>query len=142
MSFQKIDHDDAIRPGGRACILVFGYNPLELGTIKTYAANYNDLEVIEVKANMVHNTLKQLIDETDNISPKETVHQNPAVIINALSSAELNHFVHNFRALGLKSPLFAMVTETSINWKFTDLIDDLLEERAMFMKMREQQQNN
>lgn len=142
MSFQKIDHDDTLRPEGRPCILVYGYDPLALETIRKYAKGYEGLAVIEVKENHLQNTLKQIIDETGNLSNKMVDKKAPAIVINALSSAELNHFVHNFRSLGLQSPLFAMVTETSINWKFIDLIDDLLEERALFMKMKAEQQKS
>ena len=135
MSFQKIDHEDNQRPEGRACLLVFGYDPIALNAIKKYAAAMDLLEVIEVKKDQTYNTLRQLIDGKGNVSAKSIKHASPAIVLNAVSSAELNQFVHNFRSLSLPKCLFAMVTPTSINWKFHDLITDLLEERAMFEKM-------
>lgn len=142
MTFKKIDHDDNQRPEGRTCILVYGYDPIALSKIREYAKALNGIETVEVKKDQTYNTLSQLIDQTGNVSKQQENHEEPAVILNAVSSSELNQFVHNFRSLGLKSPLFAMVTETSINWRFHDLIDDLLEERAMFLKMKQEQQQS
>ncbi len=118
--------------------MVFGYDPIELSKIREYAKALNELDVIEVKIDQTYNTLQQLIDGTGNVSKQLPKNPSPAIVLNAVSSNELNQFVHNFRALQLKSPLFAMVTETSISWRFCDLIDDLLEERAMFLKMKEE----
>lgn len=140
MTFKKIDHDDAARPQGKTCILVFGYDPLEFNLIKAYANSLNNIEAIEIKSNATYNTLQQLINGTGNISKQVATHKSPAIVLNAVSQLELNQFVHEFKTLNLKRPLFAMVTETSINWRFHDLVDDLLEERAMFMKM-EQEKN-
>jgi hypothetical protein len=95
----------------------------------------NIQDIIQVKPSETLNTLKQLIDLKGKKSDKAIKHDNPAIILNAVSNAELNSFVHNFKTLGLKRPLFAVVTPTSIHWKFNDLIDDLLEEKAMFEKM-------
>ena len=96
------------------------------------------LEVIQVKKDQTYNTLRQLIDGTGNVSAKSVEDALPAIVLNAVSSAELNGFVQNFKTLGLPKCLFAVVTPTSINWKFHDLIKDLLEERAMFEKMRQE----
>ena len=138
MSFKQIDHEDNQRPEGNTCILVFGYDALALNTIKSYAANLGVEKVIEIHKNQAYNTLGQLIDGKGNTSPKEVTHTTPAIVLNAVSNAELNQFVHNFKTLNLPRPLFAMVTPTSINWKFHDLVDDLLEEKAMFEKMRQE----
>ncbi len=135
MTFKKIDHEDNQRPEGKTSILVFGYDPIALNSIKTYAAELAIPEVIEVKNDQTYNTLKQLIDHKGNFSAKPLAYSAPAIVLNAVSSAELNQFVHNFKTLGLPKCLFAVVTPTSINWKFHDLIEDLLEERAMFEKM-------
>lgn len=139
MSFKQIDHQDTHRPEGKTCILVFGYDPLQLNAIKKYASELGIPEVIEVKKDETYNTLRQLIDGKGNVSSKKLEHGSPAIVLNAVASSELNGFVHNFKSLGLPKCLFAMVTETSINWKFHDLITDLLEERAMFEKMRKEQ---
>lgn len=138
MSFKKIDHEDDQRPEGKTCILVFGYDPIALSTIKNYAASLDLPQVLEVKKDQTYNTLRQLIDGTGNVSSKLVEHASPAIVLNAVSSAELNSFVHNFKTLNLPKCLFAVVTPTSINWKFHDLISDLLEERAMFEKMHQE----
>lgn len=139
MSFQKIDHDDHLRPEGKTCILVAGYDPIAFNRIKAYAISMNIDEVIEVKKDQLNNTLRQLIDHKGNVSAKAEHAMMPAVVLNAVSSAELNKFVQHFKTLELPKCLFAVVTPTSINWKFQDLIKDLLEERAMFEKMRAEQ---
>ncbi len=136
MSFKKIDHEDHQRPEGKTCILVFGYDPIALSAIKKYATSMGLPEVIVVKKDQTYNTLRQLIDGTGNVSAKSVEHALPAIVLNSVSSAELNKFVQNFKTLGLPKCLFAVVTPTSIHWKFNDLIKDLLEERAMFEKMR------
>lgn len=140
MSFQQIDHQDKQRPDGKTCILVYGYDAIALNRIKKYAESMNLVEVIEVKVNQTYNTLQQLINGAGNVSSQPVKHTAPAIVLNAVSNAELNQFVHNFRTLGLPRCLFAMVTPTSIHWKFHDLIKDLLEERAMFEKMRMEKQ--
>lgn len=140
MSFQKVNQEDTQRPEGKTCILVFGYDPIALNTIKDYASKIGVEPVIEVKSDSTYNTLQQLINGTGNVSKQALKYTAPAIVLNAVSSAELNQFVHNFKTLGLPRPLFAMVTPTSINWKFQDLIEDLLEEKAMFEKMHAERQ--
>ena len=139
MSFQQINQEDNQRPDGKTCILVAGYDPIALNNIKAYAKSMDIDEVVEVKKDQMNNTLRQLIDHTGNVSTKPVEQVMPAIVLNAVSSAELNQFVHNFKTLKLPKCLFAMVTPTSINWKFQDLVKDLLEERAMFQKMRAEQ---
>ena len=72
---------------------------------------------------------------------KSFTHTSKAIVLNAVSDSELNQFIKQFRTIGVERPLFAVVTETSINWKFHDLIDDLIEEKKMFDKMRKQNKN-
>ena len=141
MSFQQINQEDNQRPDGKACIMVAGYDPIAFNNIKTYAASMNIDEVIEVKKDQMNNTLRQLIDHTGNVSIKAIEPAMPAIVLNAVSSAELNKFVQHFKTLKLPKCLFAMVTPTSINWKFHDLVKDLLEERAMFQKMHAEKAN-
>lgn len=140
MTFKQIDQQDTQRPDGKTCILVFGYDPKALEAIRAYAASMNIPEVIDVTPALAHNTLGQLIEGNGAMSDKPVTHTAPAVVLNGVSSAELNQFVQNFRSLGLPRCLFAVVTETSIRWKFHDLVADLLEERAMFEKMRQEKQ--
>ena len=139
MSFQQIDHLDNQRPEGKTCLLIYGYDALALNSIKKYAADMGLDDIIEVKKDQTSNTLRQLIEGTGNLSTKAEAPASPAIVLNAVSNAELNGFVHNFKTLGLPRCLFAMVTPTSINWQFKELIKDLLEERAMFEKMRREQ---
>ncbi len=139
MSFQQIDQQDNQRPEGKTCILVHGYDPIGLNAIKKYAAALNIEEIINIRVDQTNNTLKQLIDGTGNVSANAIPLPSPAIVLNAVSSAELNQFVHNFKTLGLPRCLFAVVTPTSINWNFSDLVSDLLEERAAIAKMRREQ---
>lgn len=138
MSFKQIDHNDQQRPDGKTCILTYGYDPIALSAIKKFAASIGISEIIDIKHNQLFNTLRQLIDGTGNVSSKDITHKSPAIVFNAVTNGELNQFVREFRSLNLPRPLFAMVTPTSINWKFADLVDDLLEERAAIAKMQQQ----
>lgn len=139
MSFQKIDHQDEQRPEGNTCILIYGYDAQGQEILKKYANAQGIEALIVIENDMTHNTLDTLIhgqatkaDASDNLG-------SPAIILHAVSQAELNSIVHNYKQLGLPRCLFAMVTPTSIHWKFHDLMSDLLEERAMIAKMRAEQ---
>ena len=142
MSFQKIDHEDTTRPEGRTCILVYGYDKIALSQIDKYAASIGALPIVEIKPEHINDTLGTIIEGASlkASAPKDSP-LIPTIVLNAVSNAELNAFVHNFKNLGLARPLFAMVTETSIKWSFKQLVADLMEERAMFMKMQAEKQS-
>jgi hypothetical protein len=131
MTFEKIDHQNNSRPEGKPCLLIYGYDETALNKIKNYALAYNIFELVHVTPTTIGNTLQNLIDHTEK--PTFGVNQvdAQAIVLNAVSPQELNNFVINFKTLGLSNPLFAVVTPISINWPFYELLQDLLEERAM-----------
>jgi len=128
MTFKKVDTTNHQRPEGKACILVSGYNEKELTLILDYTKKVGIENLIEVKNQEM--TLKQIIDAVKDDIINEI--NEKAIVLNAISDKELNAFIHDFKTLGLPRPLFAVVTPTSINWKFKELVMELLEEKKAF----------
>lgn len=135
MSFKKVDNENKERPDGKVCILVYGYEDNEFMEIKNFAFQLGIETSIKVNKNSSINTLNHLIHEKELQVDDSKFHNEKAIVLNAISDFELNSFLTNFKNLGIKRPLFAVVTETSINWTFYDLLSDLMEERQKFIEL-------
>jgi len=61
-----------------------------------------------------------------------------AIILSGLTERELHTVLKNYRPLGLPSPLWATLTETSVNWPLKTLLIELMSEREALRKQNQQ----
>lgn len=129
MSFKQIKKEDKVRPEGKNCIIVYGYDETDYNKINLYSEKM-DIDIsIKVNKNELGNKIKDIIDENmKNISHKNDVNSK-LILFNAVSNYELHSFIEHFNELNIEKPLYAVVTPTSINWNLGDLIEELIRER-------------
>ncbi len=134
MSFQKIDKEETQTPEGRECILTYGFGGKDLQVLKGYCAMIGIRDIIEVKQDMLDVKIQDILD--DNVTRQETQPgpKDRAIVFNAFSGKKLNTFIGNFKSTGIKQPLLATVTQTSMGWQFRDLVEELQRERAAIAK--------
>lgn len=129
MSFQKMDFNRT-RPGGRNAVLLYGFSALEVEILtKAYLESGID-EWLYLDENRAGQKIKVLLtDVTDNQGIVFTRQKDQVILFNGTSQYELQQFVSKARALLKGRPLIAMVTPTSKNWVFNDLVKELKQER-------------
>lgn len=129
MSFQKMDFNRT-RPGGRNAVLLYGFSALEVEILtKAYLESGID-EWLYLDENRAGQKIKVLLtDVTDNQGIVFTKQKDQVILFNGTSQYELQQFVSKARALLKGRPLIAMVTPTSKNWVFNDLVKELKQER-------------
>jgi hypothetical protein len=135
MSFQQIKKEDTKRPEGKNCILIYGFDGAEVNKIMLFSKKKGLDKCIVANENSLDNIISNLINEDIEVSNNSrNAIKSSLILFNAVSNYELHHFIENFNELGIKKPLYAVVTKTSINWKLGDLLEELLREKKSFNK--------
>jgi hypothetical protein len=114
------------------CILIYGFNEEEkeiLHNIKEGEAlpdyrNITDTMTLMTLRNIVEGIKLELVSKP---LPEEKV-----IIFNNLSDDELDRAIKSIRSNLQTKPILAVVTPTSIDWTFADLLEHLIEEREFF----------
>lgn len=109
------------------CILAYSVPQEELNALKE-----DGFKIIEISAEMAEMTISDILEglrfQTVNADlPKETV-----IIFNDFSDEEIKSTVRSIRQR-FKGGIFAAVTPTSIEWKFSYLVEHLIEEREWYL---------
>lgn len=110
------------------CILVYNVPEVELKELRK-----DGFKLIEVSNEMVEMTVFDILNglrfETIHADmPKETV-----IIFNDFSDEEIKSAISVIRSR-FKEGIFAAVTPTSIEWKFSYLVEHLIEEREWYLR--------
>lgn len=134
MSFQKIDKEETQVPEGRECILIYGFIGKDLQVLKGYCAMVGVRDIIEIKQDMLDIKMQDILEDNITTDEGEPGPKDRAIVFNAFSGKKLNIFIGNFKSTGLVQPLLATVTQTSIGWKYRDLVEELQKERAAIAK--------
>lgn len=129
MSFEQIDRQDANRPEGRHCLLIYGYNTDELAGIVSFAKDMGIDDCIVVSDDQLGNKIGDIIKDQCEPTKYKTGVKPKAILMNALSNQEVHTLISDFKKLDYKKPLFAVVTPTSTHWRFGDLLKELIRER-------------
>lgn len=136
MSFEKINEQDIHRPEGRHCLLIHGYDATEMEGITAFAKDMGIDDCILVTDHMLGNKICDILDDHCTEHNYKTGVKPKAIVMNALSNREVHQFITDFKKLDYKKPLFAVVTETSANWTYGELIKELVRERMSMSKHR------
>lgn len=110
------------------CILLYNVPEEELKELRN-----EGFKLIEVSNEMAEMTVFDILEglrfETINVDlPKETV-----ILFNDFSDEEIKLAITGIRKR-FKGGIFAAVTPTSIQWKFSYLVEHLIEEREWYLK--------
>lgn len=115
-------------------ILIFGFDEEEKQIMhdlveKNHIPNYKVIEepMGKMKIKDILEGLK--LDVYNCNLPKEKV-----ILFNNLNDEELDRSIKTLRSNLNSKPVLAVITETSVNWTFEDLLEHLVEEREWFKK--------
>lgn len=137
MSFQKMDLENRVRPGGRNLVMVYGFSGFDMAKIEaTHVASGIDewLYIDDQRSEMIISDLINDVKGNENI--KFSPHKDKVVLFNGTSQFELQQFLNQVMNLSKDRPLIAMVTQTSAGWTFKSLIKELKEERKEMNKLK------
>ena len=117
------------------CILVYGLSNIELVSLRELG-----YKIIEITPEMCEMTLMDVLlgmrFDIFNSNPiKEKV-----ILYNNLSEDEIRKAIVDTRQ-NIKDGILAVVTQQSINWKVSDLIKHLIEEKEWYSKVRKEKSN-
>lgn len=105
------------------CILAYNIPEAELNLLKE-----EKFKVIVIKPEMVDMTIFQILGGFRFENVNENVSKEPVILFNGFSDKELRNTIKQIRtkfSLGI----LATVTQTSLKWKVSNLINHLVEER-------------
>lgn len=134
MAINQIERGDHMMENNKS-ILVYGFTEKDKTNLEKLLSS-NDLpNYREIEKNMCNMTINDILNglkiEVFNIQnlPEEKV-----ILFNNLSDAELDRAISSVRGVFSPQPILAVVTPTSSEWTFKDLLEHLIEEREWFKK--------
>ncbi len=117
-------------------ILVFNYTAEEERTLDTLLAHIEAPPAMRIDPARAHLTLREIINGTGEAA--ESVASDEKVLLfHAIPEKGVRFLIQVFRQSNLPSPIYAVVTEHSITWRFRDLLEHLVEERNRFERRGE-----
>lgn len=133
MSFEQIKNTDEHIVHPRSCVLLNSFNPAEMKQLKNLARLTGISEQIFINGSYNDTTLMDLL-ENPALTPttSEDTSTLKAVVFNNVSANRMNAFIEGLKKCRINRPLIAVVTDTSINWTLSELINNLSAEREAF----------
>jgi putative cell wall-binding protein len=83
---------------------------------------------------IVNLTIEEILINKEAGIVSTPVQKEKVVLFNQCSDEEIKTTMRAIKACYSQKPIFAVVTPTSINWKFDYLLEHLMEERSRFEK--------
>ncbi|OPJ63031.1 DUF3783 domain-containing protein [Clostridium oryzae] len=115
------------------CMLIFGMDTEEKTIISNVTEPKRGDRIVEISDTMINMTIGDIIGGLKfDIVSKEAVPQEKIILFNNYSDDELESSLKAIREQLQSKPIFAVVTETSINWTFKELLKHLIEEREWY----------
>lgn len=114
------------------CILIYGFNEEETALIQNIKDTEQLPEIKVITASMTSMTLRNIIDGIKLEVIGKPLPEEKVIIFNNLSDNELDRTIKHIRSNQQIRPILAVVTPTSIDWTFADLLEHLMEEREFF----------
>ncbi len=112
----------------QARILTFGFTADEQARIDESLAALGVPPTTQIKAEQGQVMLKDII-ERGTVGRQRFQCQERLVLFHNISDAGLRSLIQMFKAIEVPRPIFAVVTETSINWTLEQLMEHLVEEK-------------
>lgn len=116
------------------CILAYNFSEFELNVLKS-----GDIKVIEISPEMIEMTIKDILDGLRFKTFNANSIKEKAIIFNNFTDSEIQPAVKVIRQK-IKGGLLAVVTPTTIDWKFSYLVNHLIEEKEWFTNQQKVKQ--
>lgn len=118
-------------------ILAYGLDETKLSSLKELAKANKLPFVMEITPNMTAMTLLQITAGMKFNVELEKYPTEKAIVFNSLSDKEVNLAIGLIRQNIDSESLLALATKTTMNWKFSYLVEHLAEERESYSRARE-----
>lgn len=114
------------------CILIYGFNENEKEILHNIKEKESLPDYKTITDTMTLMTLRSIIDGIKLELVSKPLPEEKVIIFNNLSDNELDNAIKSIRSNLQTKPILAVVTPTSIDWTFADLLEHLVEEREFF----------
>lgn len=106
-------------------ILVYGLDAEEMAKMKK-----SNIKMLPVNETMLNMKVFDILAEKNEVSePNDRFKGEKILVFNAIPDVQLKLLIDLTKRAIKKKPILAVVTETSIEWSFEQLIEHLIEER-------------
>ncbi len=109
-------------------ILVYNAPKEEVSVLKNQG-----IKVVEVSPEMAEMTITDILGGLKFETISDSLPNESVILFNDFSDEEIRSIIKDIRQR-FKGGIFATVTPTSIEWKFSYLIEHLIEEREWYLK--------
>lgn len=93
-----------------------------------------DIPVIFVTGDRAESLMGDIVELPAGTGLDQDSELDRAVILSGISENELQTVLRTYRAQGLPAPLWATLTETSVEWPLSELLRELASEREAFRR--------
>lgn len=93
-----------------------------------------DLPVVFVAGDRAESLLGEIVELPGGTGLDQDSDLERAVILSGITEKELHAVLRGYRERGLPPPLWATLTETSIEWPLSELLRELASEREAFRR--------
>jgi hypothetical protein len=114
------------------CILIYGFDEEERQTLYNIKEQEGLPDYRIITDTMTSMTLRNMIEGLKLEVVSKELPGEKVIIFNNLSDNELDKAIKSLRSNLQTKPILAVVTPTSIDWTFADLLEHLIEEREFF----------
>lgn len=95
----------------------------------------NEYKIIEVSKEMADMKIRDILDGFKFEMVSEKVENESLILFNNFGDAEIGSLIKKIRE-NIKGGILAMVTENSIDWKLSYLLEHLMEEREWYLSQQ------
>lgn len=113
-------------------LLVWNFSPESKTKMDELLKNMGAPPAFTIEKNQGHLLVREIL-HTDKKSDREFEFDEPVVIFYNIPPAGIRFLMQVFRENNFPQPIYAVVTEHSINWPFSELIGHLVAERKEMM---------
>ena len=124
---------------GEPRLLLWNYSEEEKAKMVQFLEEVKAPPAVSIRKDQGYLPLKEII-HTDKKGDKELKCDEKVVLFYNIPSKGISFLIDQSKQRKLPRPIYAAVTEESINWPFNKLVEDLIHERDAFKKMSQQTQ--
>lgn len=111
------------------CIIIYNLKTEDLNFLN------NKYKIIEVSQEMANMKIKDILDGFKFETVNEKDEKEFLILFNNFGDAEIGTLIKKIRE-NIKGGILAMVTENSIDWKLSYLLEHLVEEREWYLSQQ------
>ncbi|MBN2220749.1 MAG: DUF3783 domain-containing protein [Vallitaleaceae bacterium] len=130
MAFEEMNLKDSVRPSGRNCIMISGFDGFEIDRIRLAVRNSGIDEWLYIDQNRSGLQVKTALDTLkNNDSVRYQSNKERLILFNGCSNYEIHKLISEVVSFAMERPLIAVTTPISLEWNFSCLLEELKKER-------------